>query len=454
MIVPRNRLIFWAAALTPFWALAPVGHEAALAAAGLSAALTILALLDAWRAGSRLTGLEIKPPEVVRLTKDRDGRIDIYVENQNPALRRLRLGLALPREIVSPNPDLVIELPPTATSSVAAWPCRASRRGRYFLRRCFLEAASPLGFWAVRRSRPIRTEVRVYPNLLSERQHLAALFLRRGGLGVHAQRQIGKGRDFEKLREYQPSDSYDDIYWKATAKRAFPVTKIFQIERTQEVYVILDASRLSGRGASRVSERRLARRPDGPEAATILERFVTAALIMGLAAEKQGDLFGLLSFSDRVKSFIRAKNGRAHYDACREALYTVQPEAVTPDFNEVFTFVTLRLRRRALLVFLTNMDDPVLAESFVRNINMVSRRHLVLVNMIRPPGARPLFSSPDVKGTDDLYRNLGGHYLWASLRETERVLKQKRVAFYTLENERLCADLVSQYLGVKQRQAL
>jgi len=56
----------------------------------------------------------------------------------------------------------------------------------------------------------------------------------------------GKGRDFEKLREYIPGDSLDDIHWKATAKRGHPVTKVFQIERTQEVYVILDASRLSG----------------------------------------------------------------------------------------------------------------------------------------------------------------------------------------------------------------
>src|SRR5204863_1117351 len=92
-----------------------------------------------------------------------------------------------------------------------------------------------------------RSEIRVYPNLLNERKNLAALFLHRGSFGMHAQRQIGKGRDFEKLREYIPGDSYDEVHWKATAKRGRPVTKIFQIERTQEVYVIIDASRLSAR---------------------------------------------------------------------------------------------------------------------------------------------------------------------------------------------------------------
>src|SRR5207247_4961504 len=104
-----------------------------------------------------------------------------------------------------------------------------------------------LGFWAARKSVATKSEVRVYPNLFNERKNLAALFLHRGAFGLHAQRQVGKGREFEKLREYIPGDGYDEIHWKATAKRGRPVTKVFQIERTQEVYVVIDASRLSAR---------------------------------------------------------------------------------------------------------------------------------------------------------------------------------------------------------------
>src|SRR5204863_6499793 len=107
----------------------------------------------------------------------------------------------------------------------------------------YLEAQSPLGFWAVRKKAPAQSEIRVYPNLLTERKNLAALFLHRGAFGLHAQRQVGKGRDFEKLREYLPGDGFDEIHWKATARRGKPITKSFQIERTQEVYVIVDALR-------------------------------------------------------------------------------------------------------------------------------------------------------------------------------------------------------------------
>ena len=181
---------------------------------------------------------------------------------------------------------------------------------------------------------------------------------------------------------------------------------------------------------------------------------MTAALVLGLAAERQGDLFGLLTFTDRVEKFVRAKNGQAHYSTCRDALYTLQPKITTPDFDELCTFIRLRLRRRALLVFLTALDDPALAESFVRNVDLIRRQHLVLVNMLQMPGVNPLFTDPEVAGLDDLYGRLGGHLQWQRLRELQKILQRRGVRFSLLNNEGLSAELVSQYLSVKQRQLI
>src|SRR5213075_2821695 len=152
---------------------------------------------------------------------------------------------------------------------------------------------------------------------------LAALFLNRGLFGFHAQRQVGKGREFEKLREYVPGDGYDEIHWKATARRGHPITKVFQIERTQEVYIVVDASRLSGRPALSAGRDAEPSDPLEPRGATILDRFLASALILGQAAEHQGDLFGVVAFADQVQTFLRARNGREHYSACREALFTL-----------------------------------------------------------------------------------------------------------------------------------
>ena len=182
------------------------------------------------------------------MSKDREGKVEVRIRNERKQQRQVRIALPFAREIPATREELDIESCPRRPSG-RGWRGRARRTSAAITGsiRAYVEGASPLGFWSVRKAVPVKSEIRVYPNLLTERKNLAALFLHRGSFGVHAQRQVGKGRDFEKLREYIPGDSFDEVHWKATAKRGRPITKIFQIERTQEVYVIMDASRLSAR---------------------------------------------------------------------------------------------------------------------------------------------------------------------------------------------------------------
>jgi uncharacterized protein (DUF58 family) len=420
----------------------------------LMALFILVVLIDALRSLRNLAGFSVQLPPVVRMSRDRPAKIELRIRNEKQNACTLRLGLPFPEHIESEQSDTLVTLPAATEWSRYEWPCVPRRRGNYPLTAGHLEASSPFGFWGHRGIVSFTSELRVYPNLFSERKQLAALFLNRGRSGLHAQRQVGKGRDFEKLREYVPGDSYDEIHWKASAKRGRPVTKLFQIERTQEIYVIIDASRLAARSLARVDKPtgNSGQSPAPPE--TILERFMTAALFLGLAAEQQGDLFGLLTFADQVKTFVPAKNGKNHFSSCRDALYTLQPQIVTPDYDEVCTFIRLRLRHRALLVFLTSLDDPLLAESFVRNVDLIRRQHLLLVNMLQPPGVSPMFTNPNLASIDDLYQHLGGHLLWHKLRELEKILQRRGVAFSLLQNERLSAELVSQYLNVKRRQLI
>ncbi len=461
MIVPRTRLLLWVSLIIlPFATVGATVPGALVISALFIGGLLAAVIVDAFLARGQLTGIRVQLPDVVRLQKDRPGVLELRIHNDTLASRLLRVGFAFPREIASETDDRTTLLPANAAVSRLDWRVTPNRRGQYFLERAYLEAASPLGFWAVRTSQPARAELRVYPNLFDERKNVAALFLRRGDLGAHAQRQAGQGRDFEKLRMYVPGDSYDEIHWKASAKRGHPVTKVFQVERTQEVYVIVDASRLTARELKMKNEHAAREQPEhgvtltAHSTTTVLERFVTAALILGLAAEQQGDQFGLITFSDRVLSFVRARNGQAHYDACRDRLYTLHPQSVTPDFEELCSFIRLRLRKRALLIVLTALDDPLLAESFAKASELISRQHLLIVDMLQPPGAAPLFSDEGVDGIDDLYRRLGGHLQWHSLRELEKVLQRRGVRFSLLDPDKLPAQVIAQHAEVKQRQLL
>ncbi len=452
--VPTNKLLFWfGVVFLPLSVLIALVPTVTGPGIGLAILLVAGIIADAVISRDRLTGIHVSVPEIIRLSVGREGDLALSIENEGLLVKRLRLGLAFPKEICSPHHDRVTELPAENSSALVGWPFKALKQGQYRLQNCYLETASRLGFWSLRRTEEIRSQIRVYPDLLRERKKLSGLFLKRA-IGIHTQRQVGKGREFEQLREYLPGDSYEDIHWKATARRGLPITKVYQIERTQQIYVIIDGSRLSARNSDPLGPNSIPESSGADSYTTIMERFATAALVMGLAADRQGDVFGLLAFDDRVRKFVRAKSGRAHYDVCRDALYTLQARSVTPDFGELFSFVATKIRRRALLIILTNLDDPVLAESFKANIDLISRRHLVLVSMLKPAGVAPVFSNPAVETVDDIYTQLGGHLLWRHFREIEKSLQRRGVGFFLLENENLSADLVTKYLSIKRRQIL
>ena len=87
-------------------------------------------------------------------------------------------------------------------------------------------------------------------------------------------------------------------------------------------------------------------------------------------------------------------------------------------------------------------------------MDLICRKHLVLVNMIKPDGMKPLFSDSDIKSINDIYQNLGGHILWHNILELEKILQRKGVSFSLLNNEKMCSHLISQYMDVKQRQLI
>ncbi|MDB6129162.1 MAG: hypothetical protein JWM04_269, partial [Verrucomicrobiales bacterium] len=294
-----------------------------------------------------------------------------------------------------------------------------------------------------------------YPNLLEKKKD-AALVLLRNREGTHNRNQAGKGKNFEKLREYTRGDSFHDIHWKVTAKRRQPVSKVFQLERNNEVYLALDCSRFM----ARVVEQEIT--PDGqvdtdqPVSSvneSFLEKAITATLLMAMSAEKEQDQFGLLTFSDQVHQIILAGSGRAHFLRCRSSIFDLAPRLVTPDFGELISTISLKIRKRALIFFVTCLDDPLLSESFLESIDILTRKHRVIVISIKPKSIAPLFSS-EVHAVDDIYEGLSGHFESENLLQLEQQLRRKGARFMAVQNEKLVMEMLSAYFNLKNEGAL
>jgi uncharacterized protein (DUF58 family) len=454
MMVPRPRLIVLTAlVLLPATLGAALYAELTLMAWAVALLWLSAALLDAASGKHRFDGLTVTAPELVRLTVDQPAKVPLILQKPGAIDLDLHLGLALPEALVSEVAVQRLHVSPGHERLALSWPCRALRRGRFALEACHLELPSRWGLWGLRRRFALNSEIRAYPNLVSGQKHILGLFSRREW-GWRSVRKVGKGREFEQLREYLPGDNYEDVDWKATARRHAPVTRVYQVEQSQEIYVVLDASRLSTRSAEFGRDRRWRDRPAAYSQGTIFERYIIASLVMALAADRAGDRFGLVIFGARPDCIVKAGRGRAHYNACREALYNRMPQRVSPDFDDLFAFIGTYLRKRALLLFLTHLDDPLMAEDFVGALRACARQHVVRVNMFRPAGAYPLFSSPDVHSTQGIYEHLAGHMAWSALSDTRRRLRQCGAELTLLDKDQISSQLIGQYMEIKQRQLL
>lgn len=360
---------------------------------------------------------------------------------------QLGLGLACPPGF-EVEPDRIDLSWAEGTSETAVeWTLLPRHRGSFSPESMVMECGSPLGLWNFRKSFRPTTELRIYPDLEKERRALPGLFLRNHP-GAHQRRQIGQGREFEKLREYVPGDAYSDIHWKTTAKRREPISKVYQVERTQEIYLIIDHSRLSGRLPAPAGEENSRRLQNH------LETYLRTALVTMLAARQQGDLFGLITFSRVVTGFAPCHQGQHQFNLCRDRLYRLQPALENPDYEDLFAFVGNRIRRRSLLLIFSAADDPVVARQLCQTLPLLRRKHLVAVHALRPPELAPLFSHGPVDSRTALLEQVAGGLLQQQVARTGRDLRRHGIPLMFSQPDQFAADTVAHYFALKQKQAL
>jgi uncharacterized protein (DUF58 family) len=474
MIAPRTNLVVWAAGIIlPLSILAGVvGGLRSICVLGI-VVFVLASLVDLLLGLGKYRQLEFQIPPVNRVTAGRDFALDLKLNGTGLRGGVIRLALDLPPTVKTDQSNISLRIEAGVLNLSIPVKGVAEHRGTYPINRLFFDWISPARFWVFREERPLKSELRVYPDLGLEGRKIAR-FLDRGGFGVHRQRQIGRGREFEKLREYEPGDSFDSIHWKAAAKRHKPITKVFQVEKSQEVYIAIDSSRLSSRSlsssysssssSSTVVDPSARHTKDSPQSnraagpppyrSTILESFIAATLLAGATAERQGDLFGLITFSDKVDQMARARSGSLHFNHCRDLLINLQARLVAPDFEDIAATLLNRLTKRSLLIFLTSLDDSVTGENFLLAARFLARRHLVMPIMLLPPDTQPLFSAPGVEHTDQIYENIAGHLRWAKLQELRKQLLQAGVLFQLAPGQNFTLTVVSEYLATKRRQLL
>lgn len=239
------------------------------------------------------------------------------------------------------------------------------KRGAYRFGPVALRSVGRLGCAGWQWLAPLGREVRVYPDIVAVSRY--ALLARRGALrelGIRAMRRAGEGSEFESLREYIAGDDFGDIDWKATSRRGTPVTRLYEVERSQVMVLAIDTGRLMAAMAGPLSK---------------LDRAVNAALLLGYLALEHGDLVGLLVFGRDVVSYVPPRKGRRQFQVILEALYSVEPHVEEPDYAGAMRYLANRLGRRALIVLMTDIMGRGPSERLLKVTSALVPRHLPLV---------------------------------------------------------------------------
>ncbi len=396
----------------------------------ICAALAVLAILDA------LALRRTPTPEVRRRLPD---ALAIGVEREvqlefAPGERRrvfdvhdLHPGAweseGLPRRIAST---------PGTIASVG-YKLRPTARGAFEFEGVQLRLSSPLRLW--RQSRVVGPphRVRVFPNFVPlTRFALLSADQASRLVGAHLKRRRGQGTDFEQLREYRVGDSLRQIDWKATARAKKLISREYEDEKNQQVVLMLDTGR-----------RMLAR--DG--ALGHFDQALDASLVVAYLALRQGDGVALHA-SGGDRRWVPAQRGAASIDVLLRAAYDLQPQAEATDYLAAATELSLLQRRRALVLWVTNVRDED-SEDLLAAARMLQKRHLVAIASLREQALDDILSSDAPHPDDAVLAGATARYL-AERAKAHESLRRHHITVLDVTSAQLPAALVQQYLSVKR----
>jgi uncharacterized protein (DUF58 family) len=313
------------------------------------------------------------------------------------------------------------------------------KRGQYEFGKIHIRTSGILGI-AGRQFRVDADEkVKVYPNIKDISTY--RLLARKNKLlevGLKPSRIYGIGTDFEYLREYQPDDEYRKINWKASARRSRLITSQYQTERSQNIFIVLEAGRMMTSQVNRISK---------------FDYALNAALLLAYVAMDKGDNVGLMVFSDEIKLFLPPKRGKKQLNLIIESLYKQEPALVEPDYGKAIRYLAKKNKKRSLVVFFTDLIDIDSSKAVVLYSRSLYPNHLPMCVTM----SEPIIINEADQQADDINRIFNkavAEDLIYQREQVKSVLNRGGVITLDVPPGQLTPELITKYLSIKAKNRL
>jgi uncharacterized protein (DUF58 family) len=383
---------------------------------------------------------------------DSETEIELTIENAGRTILDCRLVDDLPPALVAEPETLRLAAFPRIPARLR-YRVEPKERGDWETGWLYVRYRSGLGLTERWARAPLTQTVRVYPALRTgEEQQIFLARSRQIDLQLRQTRLRGLGRDFESLREYREGDDLRDICWTATARRGSPITRQYQTERSQPVWLVLDCGRLMrarvamGTGGRPV----MPVLAPGAHVHSKLDHACTTAVALAQLALYSGDRVGLLAYGQGIQQRLLPGRGAGHLRQIIESLALVRAEGSEADHLRATAVLNRLQPRRSLILWVTDLAETAMRPEVIDGALQLLRRHVLLFVAMAQPEVDSIANARP-KNVEQMFRAAAAQEMAGRRELLLARLHEQGALTLDLNPETLTSTVLNQYLTVKER---
>jgi uncharacterized protein (DUF58 family) len=433
-----SRVLWTLAAIALLLACSPGVPVFTALAIALAVALAVATIADAAVGPSaRMLGITRDPPE--HLALGIDAKLSYSIENRSTLAARVGIIETPVRRLRFEPDELVATLPPQSTATVARRAVPLDR-GAGELQTLYVWYENPIGLIRRRMRVAAHQAIRIFPDLAAvERYGKLRIRNRTIEAGLRRMKLRGAGTEFESLREWSDGDAFRSVDWKATARRGKLMVAQHEVERSQSVLLLLDCGRLMTPhvGGSCDGLRKL-------------DYAVTAALSLATIAGLASDRVGLIAFAREILATCAPRSTKSSIAQLTDRLYGLEPRFEESNYVRAFAYLRHHLKKRSLIVFLTDVIDPLAQATVMAEAGSLARHHLLLCVFMNDAAIAAALSH-EPHSAVDAYRANVAEGLANERRLAKAKLERAGVIVIDVPASKLTTSLIDRYLHLKRR---
>ncbi|MFY0601745.1 MAG: DUF58 domain-containing protein [Cyclobacteriaceae bacterium] len=315
-------------------------------------------------------------------------------------------------------------------------PIRPLARGEYNFGKVRLYVTSRISLLQRRVSFDLERMVPVYPSLIDVKKYeLKAAGSSLNSYGIKKMRRLGHSYEFEQVSQYNTGDDFQSINWKATSRVNQLMVNKYTDEKAQPVYSFIDKSRYMKMPFNGL---------------TLLDYAINASLIITNTALQRQDKAGLLTFSDRIETFIKADNRRNQLNLILSRLYKEEEAKIEANYELLFSSIRKQINGRSLIFFFANFDSIYALERVLPVLRKINKVHLLVVVVFENEELESYHDTP-AENVLDIYNKTIARKISDEKRQVVGELKQYGIQIIYTKPEDLTLNTLNKYLELKSR---